>query len=130
MTVDTGSRTIAEEYYELIDSGQVHESTRFLSDDIKFTFANAEPVYGKQAVEDSIGLVLAQCTAIKHTIVSFFEQPGDDGMTHVSFELRIRYDLTNGTVLELPGAGFATLDAEGRFIEERLYGDLNPVFAG
>ena len=123
-------KPIVEKYYGLIDSGQLHEASGLYTEDVKLTFANADPVYGPAAAEASIQHVLDFCTAIKHTVVTWFEEPDANGSTTAFFEIRIRYDLKSGKVLDNPGAVVARVNANGKFTEQRLYGDLSEVFEG
>ncbi|MER7164965.1 nuclear transport factor 2 family protein [Micromonospora sp. NPDC000207] len=128
MTVPTPARRLVEEYYALIDGGKLPEACELMTEDVKLTFANAEPVYGRAAAASSIQYVLDCCDSIKHDVVTFFETTDADGTRTAFIEIRIKYFLKNGKVLDNPGAVVATVDGEGRFTEQRLYGDLNEVF--
>lgn len=123
-------RAVVEKYYGLIDSGHLHEASGLYTDDVKLTFANADPVYGPAAAEASIQYVLDFCTAIKHTVVTWFEEAHADGSATAFVEIRIKYDLKSGKVVDNPGAVVATVNADGKFTEQRLYGDLTKVFQG
>ncbi|WP_175647924.1 nuclear transport factor 2 family protein [Nocardia donostiensis] len=128
MSATTSVRSLVEKYYGLIDSGRLHESCELMTEDVKFTFANAEPVFGRDTAETAIQMVLDRCTAVRHNVVTAFEAETDGTATGL-FELRIRFDLKNGKVIELPGCIFVAVDSDGRFAEQRLYADMNPVFA-
>ncbi|GAA0364665.1 nuclear transport factor 2 family protein [Actinoallomurus spadix] len=129
MTADSATRRLVEQYYDLIDSGDLHQACGLMAENVKFTFANADPIFGQESAEAAIQVVLDRCTAIRHRVVTWFEEPGPDGSVNANFEIRIRYDLKNGKVLDNPGAVFATVNDDGVFTEQRLYGDLNEVFA-
>lgn len=129
MTATTSTRSLVEKYYGLIDTGRLGDATKLMTDDVKLTFANAAPVTGREAAEASIQMVLDRCNAIKHSVVTWFEEAGENGTTNVLFEIRIAYDLKNGKDIDIPGCVFATVNADGQFTEQRLYGDLNEVFA-
>ena len=124
----TSARELVERYYGLIDTGQLHEASLLMTEDVKLTFANAAPVFGQEAAESSIKVVLDRCSGIKHTVVTWLEEANADGGTTAFFEIRIRYELKNGKVLDNPGAVVATVGSDGRFTEQRLYGDLHEVF--
>ena len=127
----TGSaRQLVERYYALIDGGKLGEAAGLMIDDVRLTFANAEPVQGTAAAEASIQYVLDQTSEIKHEVLHLWESDNGDGTRAVVFEIRITYWLRSGKVLSIPGAVFSTVDADNRFTEQRLYGDLNEVFAG
>ncbi|GGM17243.1 MULTISPECIES: nuclear transport factor 2 family protein [Micromonospora] len=128
MTVTTPARRLVEEYYALIDGGNLPAACELMTEDVKLTFANAEPVHGRAAAEASIKYVLDHCDRITHRVVTFFETGDADGARTAFYEIRITYVLKNGKVLDNPGAVVATVDAQGRFTEQRLYGDLNEVF--
>ncbi|WP_199441463.1 nuclear transport factor 2 family protein [Umezawaea beigongshangensis] len=130
MSSTTSARSLVERYYALVDSGDLGDAVALMRDDVTLTFANAEPVSGRAAAHASIQTVLDRCDAIRHTVVTWFEQPGANGNTDALFEIRIAYDLKNGGHVDIPGCVFATIDATGAFVEQRLYGDLAPVFAG
>lgn len=129
MSAPTAPRSVVENYYALIDSGRLGEAVAMMTDDVKLTFANSAPVSGREAAQASLRVVLDRCDEILHTVVTWFERPGADGGTDVMAEIRIRYGLKNGREVELPGCVFAAIDASGAFTEQRLYGDLTPVFA-
>lgn len=129
MSVTRSARSVVENYYALIDSGKLDDAVALMDDHVKLTFANAEPVVGRAAARASIQAVLDRCDNIVHTVVTWFERPGEGGTTDVLCEIRIKYDLKNRTSVDLPGCVFATIDATGAFVEQRLYGDLTPVFA-
>ncbi|MBF6352520.1 MULTISPECIES: nuclear transport factor 2 family protein [Nocardia] len=124
-------RKLAEEYYGLIDAGRLDEATALMTDDVKLTFANAEPVTGRDAATASIQYVLDQTTKIEHKVVHWIEpHPATDGVTEVMFEIRIHYWLKSGKEVEIPGAVYASVNADNKFTEQRLYGDLTEVFTG
>jgi hypothetical protein len=56
-------------------------------------------------------------------------QTAADGTAEVTFEIRIHYWLKNGKEIDIPGAVYASFDADTRCTEQRLYGDLTQVFA-
>lgn len=123
-------RQMVEDYYEHIDEGRLSEAAQLMTDDVKLTFANAEPVTGRDAAAASIQYVLDQCTAIEHTVVNWIEpHPATNGITEVMFEIRIHYNLKNGREVDIPGAVYAAIDSDLKFTEQRLYGDLTEVFA-
>lgn len=127
-------KPMLEQYFALIDGGKLSEACEMFTDDAKLTFANAEPVYGADAAQKAIQMVLDQTSSIKHEIVSFWDVDEEGygqekgGQTAV-FELRIVYNLTSGKAVRNPGVSVAVV-RDGKFIEQRLYGDLNNVFAG
>ncbi|MGW0178330.1 nuclear transport factor 2 family protein [Nocardia sp. NPDC003345] len=123
-------RKMVEEYYGLIDSGRLADAAALMTDDVKLTFANAEPVTGRDTATASIQFVLDQCDKIEHKVVHWIEpHPPVDGITEVVFEIRIHYWLKNGKEVDIPGAVYATVNADTLFTEQRLYGDLTEVFA-
>ncbi|MEU1984993.1 nuclear transport factor 2 family protein [Nocardia sp. NPDC019395] len=124
-------RKLVENYYELIDSGKLADAAALMTEDVKLTFANAEPVTGRDAATASIQYVLDQTTKIEHKVVHWIEpHPATNGITEVVFEIRIHYWLKSGKEVDIPGAVYATVDADNKFTEQRLYGDLTEVFAG
>ncbi|WP_280420977.1 nuclear transport factor 2 family protein [Nocardia carnea] len=124
-------RKLMEEYYELIDSGRLAEAAALMTDDAKLTFANAEPVIGRDAATASIQYVLDQTTKIEHKVVHWIEpHPATGDITEVMFEIRIHYWLKSGKEVDIPGAVYATVNADNKITEQRLYGDLTEVFAG
>jgi ketosteroid isomerase-like protein len=123
-------RPLIEDYYALIDGGDVSKACAMLTDDAKVTFANHEPVYGPAAAEAAFQRVLDFTTAVKHDVLTMWEAAEPDGKQSVVFELRIRYDLKSGKTISNPGIAVAIVNPEGKFVEQRLYGDLNNVFAG
>lgn len=129
MTDSPSGRSLVERYYELIDNGQLNEACELMTDDVKLTFANAAPVFGRAAANSSIQFVLDFCHSIKHDVVTFFQSDNGDGTSTAFVEIRIKYNLKNGKFVDIPGAVVATVNADGMFTEQRLYGDLADVFA-
>lgn len=129
-TLTKSARPLVEKYYALIDGGNLSEAMAMFTDDAKLTFANADPVYGSPAAEASIQRVLDQTTRIKHDVVAFWDQEGPDTTSVALFEIRITYHLKSGAVINNPGCVVAIVNEDGKFVEQRLYGDLNNVFAG
>jgi ketosteroid isomerase-like protein len=131
MTALTNSvRPLVERYYALIDDGHLAQAGTMYTDDVKLTFANAEPVHGRAAAEAAIQHVLDQTTGIKHDVVTFWDEEGPDGTSVAFFEIRITYYLKSGEVINNPGCVVAIVNDDDKFTEQRLYGDLNNVFAG
>lgn len=129
-TLTKSVRPLVEKYYALIDDGHLSEASMMYTDDVKLTFANAEPVYGRAAAEAAIQYVLDQTTGIKHDVVTFWDQEAPDGTSLAFFEIRITYHLKSGKVINNPGCVVAVVNEDDKFTEQRLYGDLNNVFAG
>ena len=123
-------RPLIEKYYALIDGGKLHEACQMFTEDAKLTFANAEPVYGREAAESSIQYVLDHTTGVKHAVLDVWDDDGPDGTRSAAFELRIVYNLKSGNVVDNPGCAVAIANPQGQFVEQRLYGDLNNVFSG
>lgn len=131
MTTATKSlRGLVEDYYSLIDGGNLAEAFEMFTEDAKLTFANAQPVYGRAAAEAAIQHVLDRTTAIKHELVTYWDEDGSAETQVAFFEIRIIYNLHSGQVINNPGCVVAIANKEGKFIEQRLYGDLSNVFSG
>lgn len=129
-TTTSSSRQLVERYYALIDGGELSEAADLMTGDVRLTFANAEPVQGSAAAEASIQYVLDQTSEIKHELLHLWEWDNGDDTRTVVFEIRITYWLKSGEVLSIPGAVVTTVNSDNKFTEQRLYGDLNEVFAG
>lgn len=128
-TLTNSVRPLVDDYYALIDGGNLAEASAMYADDVKLTFANAEPVYGPAAAAAAIERVLDQTTKIRHDVVTFWDESDGDGTSVAVFEIRITYHLKSGTVVSNPGCVVAIVNEDGKFTEQRLYGDLNNVFA-
>jgi ketosteroid isomerase-like protein len=129
-TLTRSVRPLVENYYALIDDGHLGEASTMYTEDVKLTFANAEPVHGRTAAQAAIQRVLDRTTRIKHDVVTFWEEDGPDGTSIALFEIRITYHLKSGQVINNPGCVVAIVNKDDQFTEQRLYGDLNNVFAG
>jgi hypothetical protein len=132
MTTATDSlRPMLEAYFAQMDGGDLHRAiNENFTEDAKVRFANADPVFGHDAIEGSIGAVINQTTSIKHEIPTYWEESGPGENTTLLYELTITYNLKTGKTLVLPGMSLAIVNPDGKIIEQRLYGDLNEVFAG
>lgn len=126
--VATSMRPLVEQYYNSVDGGKVDDALKLMTEDVKFTFANAAPVEGQQAVGAALQQLLDFCRRIKHDVVTFFEQDNLDGTRTALWEFQCRFDLKSGKVVDTPGAAVAIFGPDGKFIEQRIYGDLNEVF--
>jgi ketosteroid isomerase-like protein len=129
-TLTKSVRPLVENYYALIDDGHLGEASTMYTEDVKLTFANADPVHGRAAAQAAIQHVLDRTTRIKHDVVTFWDEQGPDGTSVAFFEIRITYYLKSGQVINNPGCVVAIVNEDDQFTEQRLYGDLNNVFAG
>jgi SnoaL-like domain len=132
MTTATDSfRPMLEAYFAQLDSRDVDGAIGSnFTEDAKVRFANADPVFGHDAIQGSIGAVVNQTSSIKHDIPTYWEEPGPGENTTLLYELMITYNLKTGKTLVLPGMSLAIVNPDGKIVEQRLYGDLNEVFAG
>lgn len=123
------AREITEQYFAHVDAGRLDLAAKLMTDDVKFTFANAPTVTGRHAAAAAIQMVLDLCTDIKHSIVHWMELPASRNCVDVMCEIRIRYHLKSGAVIDIPGSVYAAVTTAGQYSEQRLYGDLCQVFA-
>lgn len=126
----SGLRPLIRNYYALVDAGDTSAALEMFADDAKLTFANNEPVYGRAAAKATFQHVLDVIDAQAHDVLNTWEADEPDGNRSIVFEFRIRFDLKSGRTISKGGCGVAIVNPEGKFVEQRLYGDLSEVFAG
>jgi ketosteroid isomerase-like protein len=117
--------------FAAIDAGDVDGALRtYMSEQCRFQFANAPAVFGRAAIAEAIGQITARVERLSHTIESAWvvgERPGDVAI--VVCELVVSYAMPSGVTLVCPGCVVIHVDADGRIVDQRNYGDLGPVFA-
>lgn len=126
MTVRSGaaSEPWIKRYYELCGAKDIDRAMEFWAPDGVLRFANHEPVIGREAIHSVLSGIVHNWVKETHTLLNLWELPG--GL--VVFEMDVAFDRHDGEHVVVPGASLCQIDGE-RFLEQRIYVDMSPVFA-
>jgi len=117
------SATWYEEFYAGLDAMDVSTFDRFCTDDTTVTFANHPTDVGREAAKASISHFWSLIGGMRHTFTRFIE----DGDAAV-LEAICTYTRKDGTTVDIPVA--TAIDRkDGRIAAQRIYIDLQPLFA-
>jgi hypothetical protein len=111
-------------YYELCGAKDIDRAMEFWGPKGVLRFANHEPVIGREAIHSVLSEIVHNWVKETHTLLNLWELPG--GL--VAFEMDVAFDRHNGEHVVVPGAAICQVDG-GRFLEQRIYVDMSPVFA-
>ncbi|TQM43858.1 nuclear transport factor 2 family protein [Pseudonocardia cypriaca] len=126
MTVDsaTGAETWIRRYYQLCGAKDIDGAMEFWAPDGKLTFANFEPVIGRDAIHETLAQIVHNWIKETHSLHHFWLLADD----LVAFEMDVAFDRHDGRHVVVPGAAVCRID-DRRFLEQRIYVDMTPVFA-
>ena len=105
-----------------VDARDADRFVAFLTDDGKFTYANAPAVVGRSAVRTAVAAFFALVRSLEHTPRHVWTVPG-----HVVVEGTVRYVRHDGREVTLPFVNVLAL-AGDRIADYRIYIDGAPLF--
>ena len=112
-----------ENLFADIDSMEPDAFARHLSDDVRFTFGNAETVVGRKSVRDVWAGFCDGIAGVSHEVIEQFE-PGSATIV----ESTVTYTRKDGTTISLPVV--TIYRGEGDLIDDyRIFMDVAPLFA-
>jgi ketosteroid isomerase-like protein len=111
------------ELFQDIDTMDPDRFAAHLADDVRFRFANAEPIHGRDAVRETWAAFCEGVDGVAHDQVGFWDV-GDASIA----EAEVTYTRKDGSRVTLP---VVTIYREnGGLIDDyRIYMDVNPLFA-
>lgn len=115
-----------KELFTSIDGMKMDEFLAWFSDGAWLRMGNQDKLVGKEAIEAAIGGFWSSIAGLSHRFVRITE--ADDGLTLL--ESNIKYDLLNGSAVEVSCMSVIKRNADGLIDEYIIYGDFAPVFAG
>jgi len=116
-------RLDVDRLFKSIDQMDADEFSSFLTEDGVFTFGNAEPVRGRQAVRDAVAGFFSSIAGLHHHDATTW-----DADEVVVTEGRSTYTRHDGGVVEVPFVNVYRM--EGDLIRDyRIYIDISPVYA-
>ena len=126
MTMGSGaaSEPWIRRYYELCGAKDIDHAVELWAPEGVLRFANHEPVIGREAIHTALSDIVHNWVKETHTLLKFWELP--DGL--VAFEMDVAFDRHDGQHVVVHGASICRVDGE-RFLEQRIYVDMSPVFA-
>jgi ketosteroid isomerase-like protein len=116
------SRDVAA-IFAAIDSFDPERFVANLTPDVRFRFANADPVTGRAAVEEAVGGFFATIAGLTHHIKNIWEF-GDTVIAQIDVE----YLRKDGKSVTVPNADILIFD--GDLVRDwQIYIDVAPVYA-
>jgi ketosteroid isomerase-like protein len=111
-------------YYALLGEKDIDGAMQYWAPDGELRFANAEPVVGREEIRAKFRELVDSFAKETHTVLDLWELPDDV----VIFELGVDFVRLDGGEASVRGATICRVEGE-RFLEQRTYVDLAPVFA-
>ena len=125
MTVGSdATRTWIQRYFEHCGAKDIDAAMEYWAPDGLLRFANDDPIRGRDNIGATFHRFVGNWVKETHTVLDLWEL--GDGV--VIFELHVAFDCHNGSHVEVHGATVCRVDGE-RFLEQRTYTDMTPVFA-
>jgi ketosteroid isomerase-like protein len=126
VTTGSGSTSGAwiSRYYQLSDDLDWDGVMEYWAPDGVLRFANYEPATGRAEIRARFDELINSWAEAKHTLLNLWDLPG--GV--VAFELDVAFVRHDGVAVNLVGAAVCQVEGE-RFLVQRIYVDLSPVFA-
>lgn len=127
------SETMADKWiiqlFTTIDSMQANALAAYFADDGLFRFGNADPVRGRQAIEDANAAFFSAIGGLQHRITGVWRGQWAHGSV-ISVEAEVIYTRLNGTQTDaLPVT--STLRMQGDQIKDyRIFMDNSSLFVG
>lgn len=120
----TGSAAWIARYYELCGAKDIDGAMEYWTPEGELWFANAEPLFGREAIRTAFKGFVDTWAKETHTLVELWELPG--GV--VIFELDVAFRMHDGVELGVRGASVSRVAGE-QFLYQRTYVDMGPVWA-
>jgi hypothetical protein len=114
----------AADLFAIVDSGTPAEMASRMSPGGTLTFGNAEPVSGRESIQEVSAGFRASIVSLEHEILRAW-RVDDTVMT----ELSVTYHRHDGQRVTVPCANIFDLDRDGLITSYQIFMDVNPVFA-
>lgn len=111
-------------YYEHCGAKDIDAAMEYWAPEGELRFANAEPLIGREAIRSTFKGFVDAWAKETHTLLDLWELPGDV----VIFELDITFRMHDGKELGVRGTAINRVE-DRRFLEQRTYVDMGPVWA-
>ncbi len=122
--MQTASMTdVAKHLFEVGETKNPDAFATFFTEDARYQFGNANPVYGRAAIRDAVADFFSHLKTLYHDIQETWEQGNC-----LLVEMRVVYTRHDDKVVTVPAAD--TFRFEGSLIKDmRIYADTAPLFA-
>ncbi len=115
------------QFFATIDRRDAAGFAEAFSEDGRFVFANAAPVYGRSAIREAVTAFFGTIDGLGHDITGIWR--GRDGaLDVVCVEATVTYSLRDGRTVALPSNSTMRLDGD-TIRDYRITIDVAPVFA-
>jgi ketosteroid isomerase-like protein len=111
-------------YYERCDDQDIEGAMQYWAPDAVFRFGNDEAVVGCDAIAAKSRQLIESTARQTHNLLGVWDLP--NGV--VVIEVKVAFVRLDGGQASVGGLGICRVDGE-RFLEQRIYADLAPVFA-
>jgi ketosteroid isomerase-like protein len=105
------------------DTGDIERFAGLLAENVKFRFANANPVTGRANAREALTEFLTTIAGIQHDVLEEW-RIGDV----VLQQMTVTYTRHDGKKVTIPAANVLRLDGE-LVVDYQVYADLTPVYA-
>jgi ketosteroid isomerase-like protein len=106
-----------------IDAFDPDKFVAHLTPDVKFRFANADPVTGRAAVREAVAGFFSAIDGLTHHVLNVYESGGT-----VIAQIDVEYRRKDGKTVTVPNADILVFD--GDLVRDwQIYIDVAPVFA-
>ena len=116
------------EVFRAIDAKRADEFAAFFAEDASFRFGNADPVVGRQAIEQAVDGFFSIPHALQHDITGVWKGRWEQGEV-VSVEAYVTYTRQDGTKTEPIPVTSTLRMKDGALQDYRIFGDISPLFA-
>ena len=120
----TTTSAFARDVFAAVDKREGEAFALFFAPEGTFTFGNAPPVVGPEAIASACNQFFGTLSAMHHTIDAIWEPDNS-----LIAQLKIDYTRKDGRQVTLPCVSIMRRDEAGRIADYCIYMDVNPVFA-
>jgi ketosteroid isomerase-like protein len=118
-----GAKFDTDRLLKAVDGMDPDEFAAMLTQDATFTFGNADPARGRQAIQDAVAGFFGSIRALHHEKIQEWE-----GADDVVTEGCVSYTRHDGSAITLPFVNVLRLDGE-LVRDYRIYVDIAPLYA-
>ncbi len=113
--------------FATVDRMDPDDVANCFTEDGSFRFGNAEPVVGRSAIREGLGVFFSTIDGLRHDIKGILSGKWEQGEVY-SVEAEVAYTRKDGSEVKLPV--MSVLRMKGDLVEDwRVFVDISPVYA-